>query len=113
MRIARTVFGACLLCCASELASADDPPPDDFFFSMRASQNETVLRYVAAATESTDDQPVAEAGCDGKTYYVTPDDASVLAAALANQNTVQLQSAPAGGEAEQSAIVCLMQAGSQ
>jgi len=48
--------------------------------------------------------------CDGNTYYLTPDDAATVNAALSYNNTVQLQVAPVGGSAQTSSVVCLIQA---
>lgn len=92
-------------------ALADDNPPEPrYFFSMRAPDVEPVPRYVEAWSTATGTQPTAAAGCDGRTYYLSPDDMATLGAALANQNSVELQTSPDGAPPQESTVVCLMQA---
>ncbi len=52
------------------------------------------------------------AGCDGETYYATPDDATVVTAAIANGNIVELQAGPTGTAPQDAATICVIQSGS-
>lgn len=109
---------AVVVCCAifacsgaTIAAHADDAPPvARYFVSMRAPDVDPAPRYVEAWPQSTDTNSAALAACDGATYYLTPDDLTVVNAALANQNSVELQTSPDGSAAESSVVVCLIQA---
>lgn len=112
-RSAAIVVSCAVVACSGALidARADDAPPAArYFFSMRAPDVDPAPRYVEAWSQSTDTLSAAIAACDGVTYYLAPDDLAVVNAALANQNSVELQTSPDGAAAESSAVVCLMQA---
>ena len=110
----RLLWMAALLCgllASDQQSLADDPPTDEYFLSMRAMQVETEPRYVTASPVATDEQTEPVAACDGQTYYLTSNDAAAVSAALANANIVQLQTAAAGTQPQDSSIVCVLQAG--
>ncbi len=77
---------------------------------MRAPDVDPMPRYVEAVSASTDTQSARTNGCDGQTYYLTPDDGATLKAALTNQNSVELQTSSDGAPPQESTVVCLMQA---
>jgi hypothetical protein len=78
---------------------------------MRAPDVDPGPRYVPAFAEASDDRPGALTGCDGKTYYLSTDDLAAVQSALMNENIVELQVAPAGTAAQDSAVVCIMSGG--
>lgn len=112
MRRWLAVFTLCSTLLVAMPAGADDPPSpsDDFFISMRAPDLDPAPRFVGVSPNPTDEQTVALESCDAKTYYLTPDDLAAVNAALANDNTVELQRGPDGSAPQDSSVLCLMQA---
>lgn len=92
------------------VAQENDEPTESFYILMRAPNIETVPRSVTIYEDQTDTVSEAMPGCDGQTYYAAPDDAAVVAAAMANGNTVELARADLGVPAQDASIVCLIQA---
>lgn len=101
-----------VLAAAAPAALADDTAPDsrEYFFSMRAPSVDPAPRYVAASRDPVEGKTASVAGCDGATYYLSPADAAAVRAAMANENTVQLQAGEMGQGAQESRVACLMQA---
>jgi len=91
---------------------ADDPPPDVFFIAMRAPDLDPAPRYISIYGDATDAASQEIAGCDGQTYYATPDDASVVSAAMANGNIVELASGAPGTAPQNAGMICVIQSGS-
>ncbi len=112
MRRAAAMLGlwACLLG-VGQPALADDTQ-DVFFIAMRAPAIELVPRYISVFPDETDTVNAPISGCDGQTYYATPDDASVVTAALANANIVELESGDPGTSAQNASVICVIQSGS-
>jgi hypothetical protein len=89
-----------------------DDPPELFFISMRVPNLDPAPRFVSVYQDATDSVTEPVAGCDGNTYYATPDDAQVIAAALENGNSVELASGPQGTAAQDAGVLCIIQGGS-
>lgn len=87
-----------------------EAPTDVYFLSMRSPDVDSSARYASLSLEASDEQSEPFSACDGVTYYLTQDDKAAVNAALANSNTVQLQMGPSGTAAQDSAVVCLVQA---
>lgn len=79
---------------------------------MRVPNLDPAPRFVSVYEDATDSVSEPVAGCDGNTYYATPDDASVIAAALANGNSVELASGAPGTAPQDAGVVCIIQSGS-
>jgi hypothetical protein len=110
--VAASLFTCAIAWAVSSPVLADDPPSAIYFIAMRAPDVDPVPRFVSLSASATDSQSAAVTGCDGQTYYATPDDASVVSAALSNGNVVELASGPTGTAAQDSAVVCVMLSGS-
>jgi hypothetical protein len=79
---------------------------------MRAPDVEPVPRYISVYADPSDTATQPIAGCDGNTYYAGWDDASVVTAAMANGNIVELMTGDAGTASQDSSAVCVIQSGS-
>ena len=110
-RIAAILCSSACLLGIVQPAFADDSE-DVFFIAMRAPDVDPVPRYISIYGDATDTVSAAISGCDGQTYYAVPDDASVVTAALANGNIVELMSGDPGTTAQNSSVVCVIQSGS-
>ena len=77
---------------------------------MRSYATGATQTFVSAATSSSGQQTVSFQACDGNTYYLAQSDYDAVQAALAAQNTVQLNTGSQGSDPSQSSIVCLIQA---
>jgi len=108
MRLSAAAYAVLLTALVGSSALADGD--QQYFIVMRAPDVDPTPRYVSVGVSQIDDQSVAMTVCDGNTYYLTPDDAATVNAALSYNNTVQLQVAPVGGSAQTSSVVCLIQA---
>jgi hypothetical protein len=109
--IAAIIFFSACVFCAGHPALADEPA-DVFFIAMRAPDVDPVPRYISVYADASDAVSAAISGCDGQTYYATLDDASVVTAALANGNIVELTSGDPGTSSQNSSVVCVVQSGS-
>ena len=110
-RIAAMLGVLTLLSGIGQPVFADDTD-DVFFIAMRAPAIELVPRYISVSPDETDTVTAPISGCDGQTYYATPDDATVIAAALANGNIVELETGDTGTPPQNAAVVCIIQTGS-
>ena len=86
------------------------PPSDSYYISMRSPDVDATPRFITVTLDQSDAQSEPFAACDGETYYMTTDDKAALNAALANGNTVQLQDGPPETAAQDTSVVCLVQA---
>jgi hypothetical protein len=86
-----------------------DDPPEVFFISMRSPDVEPVPRFVSVYEDQTQTVTEPIAGCDGNTYYATFDDASVITAALANGNSIELVTGSAGTAPQDAGVICIIQ----
>lgn len=110
-RIAAVLGVLTLLSGIGQPAFADDSD-DVFFIAMRAPDIELVPRYINISADESDTANAPISGCDGQTYYATPDDATVVTAAMANGNIVELMSGDTGTSAQNASAVCIIQSSS-
>jgi hypothetical protein len=110
-RRAAVIFfsAACWISASPVLA---DDTADVFFIAMRAPNLDPAPRYISVYEDATDTVSQEIAGCDGETYYATPDDATVVSAAIANGNIVELQAGATGTAPQDAGTVCVIQSGS-
>lgn len=103
---------ACVLSIAlgARWAFADDPPqpPPVYYVSMRNLATEASPSFVTVEAQASATHTAPVAGCDGLTYYATPSDAAAIAAARTNGEVVQLHFGESGGQAQSSAIMCVI-----
>lgn len=99
---------ACVALSAAPIlpAFADDPPL--YYVSMRGLTTEATPSFVTVVRTQTAERTTAIAGCDELTYYATAADAQTIATARANGEVVQLHRGAAGGSAQTSAIICII-----
>jgi hypothetical protein len=112
--VGRPIRAAVLACAAAFLlapfGTASAQTDYIFWISMRSFSAATAPSYVVASLSAAGQQTVALQACDGNTYYLAQADAATVQAALANQDTVQLNTGPQGSTPDVSEVLCLMQA---
>jgi hypothetical protein len=109
-RVAAAIAAFVLLSTAQAFAG-DEPPTQSFFILMRAPDLEPAPRYISIYEAQSDAASEPVAGCDGKTYYAAYDDLSVVNAALANGNIVELMRGDLGVAPEDAGVTCIVRTG--
>ena len=82
-----------------------------FWISMRGVGHEAQPSFVTLSPVATPSHRVAFSGCRGVVWWLEPAGASVVQAARAAGETVQIHRGAAGSTPDRATVVCLVQAG--
>jgi hypothetical protein len=83
---------------------------DEFYVSMRSMQEDAAPAMLPVSLGEAEGFTSAIATCRGKTVYARASDATVINAARAAGDTVQIHRAAEGAGPEGAAVICLVQA---